>query len=674
MVGEYPVLTDTTFLNEPITIDEVRFALTTAKKGKAVGEDEIPMEVLQNKECIAYLVNLYNACFETASIPDVWSHGIIHPIIKDSKNDHRDPFNYRGITITSVTYKLYCSILNNRLSRLLELNDGLADEQNGFRRGRCTGDHITSLSMIVESRIKLKKDTFASFINFSKAYDRIDRSLLWHKLSRIGIDGKMLRSLKSLYENVKCTVRVNGVHSEWFDVNTGLKQGCVLSPLLFNAFVNDLILAIKSLNCGVPVFLESSISILLYADDIVLLSESEANMQIMLDYLGKWCETWGLTINFNKSKVMHFRALSQQRTEYIFKCGSSSIDLIHQYKYLGVLFTEHLDLMQMAKIVVQSASRALGLLISKDKVVGGMPFECCTQCYSATVQSIIDYSAAIWGTKSMSCINAVQNRACRYFLGLGRYAPNAAINGDMGWLSPEHSQWMCIARKWCRLANMDESLLAKKIFLSHLTQGSTNRKIWCYRVKMFFIEIEHEHICQGHRLAVRATLNTINSQLHVYFERIWREKLNTEVAVRGQDAGGNKLRTYRKFKENYDTEQYVKVITQKRYRSAYAKFRCGVAPIKLETCRYGLNRMPVDQRLCESCNVVADECHVIMHCSLYDDIRTQLFTEINNISDQFPMLSTDVQILQIVSNPQYYRSTSRAMHNILNRRRCNMLR
>ena len=115
---------------------------------------------------------------------------------------------------------------------MLELNDGLADEQNGFRRGRCTGDHITSLSMIVESRIKLKKDAFASFIDFSKAYDRIEIMFnIWHKLSRIGIDGKMLRSLKSLYENVKCTVRVNGVHSEWFDVNTGLKQGCVLSPL-----------------------------------------------------------------------------------------------------------------------------------------------------------------------------------------------------------------------------------------------------------------------------------------------------------------------------------------------------------------------------------------------------------------------------------------------------------
>ena len=81
---------------------------------------------------------------------------------------------------------------------------------------------------------------------------------------------------------------------------------------------------------------------------------------------------------------------------------------------------------------------------------------------------------------------------------------------------------------------------------------------------MFFsIEIEHEHICQGHRLAVGATLYTINSQLHVHFESIWKEQLNAEFTVRGQDVGGNKLRTYRKFKENYDTEQYVKMITQK---------------------------------------------------------------------------------------------------------------
>ena len=93
----------------------------------------------------------------------------------------------------------------------------------------------------------------------------------------------------------------------------------------------------------------------------------------------------------------------------------------------------------MSKIVAQFASRALGLLISKGKSFGGMTFEYFTQCYHITVQAITDYSAAIWSTKSIPSINAVQNRACRYFHGLGRYAPNAAINGDMGWPAPEHS-------------------------------------------------------------------------------------------------------------------------------------------------------------------------------------------------------------------------------------------
>ena len=155
----------------------------------------------------------------------------------------------------------------------------------------------------------------------------------------------------------------------------------------------------------------------------------------------------------------------------------------------------------MSKTVAQSASRALGLLISKDKYFGGIPFECFTQCYNATVQAIIDYSAAIWGTKSISSINAVQNRACRYFLGLGRYAPNAAINGDMGWPAPEHRQWMCVTRKWCRLVNFDDSLLAKRMFQSHLVQCNASCKTWCYRVQMFFREIEFGDIGHGHRLA-----------------------------------------------------------------------------------------------------------------------------------------------------------------------------
>ena len=293
--------------------------------------------------------------------------------------------------------------------------------------------------------------------------------------------------IKSLCQHVKCAIRINGTHTEWFRVNSGLNQGCVLSPQLFNMFANDLVHAINELNCGLSYSDADHVSILIYADDIVLLSDDELKMQTMLDCLNKWCRTWGLIINFDKSKTVHFKAVSSARTKFNFVCGISSLELVDQYKYLGIVFTEHLDLMQMSKIVAQSASRALGLLILKSEALGGMTYECFTKCNDAPVQSIVDYSAAVWGTKSVSPISAVQNRACRFFRGLGRYSPNAAVNDDMGWPAPEQRQWMCITRKWCRLVNLDESIITKKVFQAHLDRCNPRYKTWCHRVKCFTI-------------------------------------------------------------------------------------------------------------------------------------------------------------------------------------------
>ena len=170
----------------------------------------------------------------------------------------------------------------------------------------------------------------------------------------------MLKSLKSVYEHVKCTVRINGCHSEWFDVQTGLKQGCILSPLLFNSFVNDLIHAIRALNCGVPFGDDDSLSILLYADDIVLLSDVQ-QMQVMLNCLDTWCKNRGFDINYDKSKAkIHFRTASKPKTEYRFVCGDSNLELVSQYKYLGVIFTEHLNFLSMSKT---QHNQQVGLLV-----------------------------------------------------------------------------------------------------------------------------------------------------------------------------------------------------------------------------------------------------------------------------------------------------------------------
>ena len=104
----------------------------------------------------------------------------------------------------SMVYTIYCSILNHRLSHWIESNNILCDEQNDFRSGRCTVDHVGSLTSIIETRMKKKSDTFVAFIDFSKASDRINRQLLWHKLSRLSISDQFIHVLKSLYSKVQC--------------------------------------------------------------------------------------------------------------------------------------------------------------------------------------------------------------------------------------------------------------------------------------------------------------------------------------------------------------------------------------------------------------------------------------------------------------------------------------
>ena len=135
--------------------------------------------------------------------------------------------------------------MNNRLCDYLESNDLLAEEQNGFRKGRSCQDHIFTLNTVLDV---LRQSTFACFIDFKKA---VNRALLWHKMQfQFGVQGQFLSTVKALYENVTSFVKINDQFSEWFDVNSGVKQGCVLSPTLFSMFIYDLVDSVRSAGKG----------------------------------------------------------------------------------------------------------------------------------------------------------------------------------------------------------------------------------------------------------------------------------------------------------------------------------------------------------------------------------------------------------------------------------------
>jgi hypothetical protein len=145
-------------------------------------------------------------------------------------------------------------------------------------------------------------------------------------------------ALKELYSNIECSVRLNGNMTDWFNVDSGLKEGCILSSIMFNIYVNSLIDDINALNIGIDIDNEK-LAILLYADDVVLLAENEKDLQKIMDVFNFWCTNNALYVNVNKFNIMHFRNPSVPRTDFNFTVNGNSMECVNRYQYLGLLLT-----------------------------------------------------------------------------------------------------------------------------------------------------------------------------------------------------------------------------------------------------------------------------------------------------------------------------------------------
>jgi hypothetical protein len=204
-------------------------------------------------------------------------------------------------------------------------NNCVTNIQNGFQKSRSCEDHTFTLNSIIRNN----KNTFTVFIDLRKCFEFVDRDLLLNKLLLNNVDGRVYNSIKNIYASSSACVCINNsgllnyfVHTDWFDCTTRLKQGCKLSPTLRPVFANDLIHEINSLGLGIDVG-SMMVSTLFYADAVVLISDSEINLQRMLDVVHEWCKRWRVLVNTNKSKCIHFRRGHTQRSEFIFSVGGN---------------------------------------------------------------------------------------------------------------------------------------------------------------------------------------------------------------------------------------------------------------------------------------------------------------------------------------------------------------
>ena len=183
---------------------------------------------------IELITELFNKILNMGYFPQEWNYGLIRTIHKGL--DINDINNYRGITLNSCLGKLFCTILYNRLDPLLEKENIYCKEQAGFRKDYRTSDHIFLLRSIIKEHITQNKILYTCFVDFSKAFDSICRKALIDKLYKVGINGKFLQMIKSIYETTTNSLIYKDSIGEKFSSNTGVKQGDTLCILLENIF------------------------------------------------------------------------------------------------------------------------------------------------------------------------------------------------------------------------------------------------------------------------------------------------------------------------------------------------------------------------------------------------------------------------------------------------------
>ena len=256
---------------------ELSNVILKLKNNKSCGIDGIPNEILKHEGICPLLLTFLNMCFTHNLMPSLWTQAIIKPIPKSSSKGPCVPLNYRGISLLSCVSKILSGILNNRLCMYYDAHEILADEQNGFRKKRSCEEHVFSLTSIIRNRKGNGRSTFVAFIDLEKAFDRVDRTLLLYRLLLHNIDGRIYNTIKKMYSNTKSCIQLNNLFTDWFDVYSGVRQGDNLSPTLFGYLINSLASHIKSLGRGIKLG-NDVISILLYADDMVLIADNETDL------------------------------------------------------------------------------------------------------------------------------------------------------------------------------------------------------------------------------------------------------------------------------------------------------------------------------------------------------------------------------------------------------------
>ena len=423
--------TDSSFKFVDIAREFVNKELKCLKTNKAIGLDKISARLLKDAAdtLTPSITNLLNISIKYAEFPSIWKNAKVSAIFKTGKKE--DPSNYRPISVLPVLSKLMEKAVHVQLYNYLHDNKLLSSKQFGFKSKLSTSIAVGQFTDTILNNLDNGLLTGIVFLDLTKAFDTVDRSILLDKLKKYGIDAKELSWFKSYLSNRKQTTCYNNCLSETSVIDMGVPQDSILGPLLFLIYVNDLPNALKFMD------------VTLYADDTVLYYSSKdmttlrQTIDADLVNVTSWLALNHLTLNIGKSKSMVIG--SSRKLKNLDTTLHHGLESVESFKYLGVMFNKTLSWEDHIHHMHTKVIKKLSLF---RRIKEFLPFQARKLFYFTLILPFFDFCDIVWGDRGnltlMQNLQVLQNKVAKEILDLGYYSSSTKALDVLKWKPLDH--------------------------------------------------------------------------------------------------------------------------------------------------------------------------------------------------------------------------------------------
>ena len=637
-IPSYNISCEGNISNEPFSKKEFTNVISNLKNNKAVGSDGILNEMVKNapETILNLLRNFINLCLCKSLIPQSWCMDLITPIFKDGSIN--DPDNYRGMCISSVLLKIICTLLQNRIQGHCNKFNLINENQIGFKSNHRTSDHLLTLKTIVKKYVTIgKKKLYACFVDFKKAFDSVWHKGLFHKILKNGINGNILNFIKEIYKKTKCAVKSGNSRTDFFKFTKGVRQGCPISPILFNLYINDIFKMINSDNES-DIFLEvgKKVNALMYADDLILLSDTKEGLQKQIDKMSDYCYKWKLTVDIKKTKTMIFnRGNRLIKSDFTYK--NTVVENTKQFKYLGfTISAKNCSFGPTIDDLSLKANRAIFALNNKFKI-SKLPKRLALKLFYSLISPILLYGSEVWGafmdydysSWESSKIERVQTQFIKRLIGCRIQTSNMMARGEVG----RRPLLLDIVKRVIGYTNNIKKRTDSTVNTAFVFECN-NETTPNFSNFLLKFDIDIPRIFEKNKSDVRQVCQDA-------YDRFWWEQINNS----------SKASTYVTFKTTIFYEKYFDLIESGGKKTSLTRFRLSNHNLMIEKGRHFKPAIKREERLCPLCKIeVEDEEHFLLSCLLYSPQRKILERACRENCNTYDSLDKKQKLIFIMSN------------------------